>query len=174
MRRKNPWAFGSCRQDLSKQCNRHVQRRTSADRHDLEKTKAGRAFIAAAVENALDMDGVPYTVTFNIRDKGKDQYQYFIDFKEDKTPGLSNTAAKSLLRADQASYSKSIPQKSDLSTGNQKNSEKADLDERDTEYLSAVERGDMETAQRMVDEAAKADMIYPVKLKARSTHMWKK
>ena len=27
--------------------------------------------------------------------------------------------------------------------------------ELDTEYLSAVERGDMETAQRMVDEAAK-------------------
>lgn len=28
----------------------------------------------------------------------------------------------------------------------------------DTEYLSAVERGDMETAQRMVDEAAKRAM----------------
>lgn len=39
-----------------------------------------------------------YVVTFNIRDKGKDQY--LIDFKEDKTPGLSNTAVKKLVGAD--------------------------------------------------------------------------
>ena len=37
-------------------------------------------------------------VTFYIRDKGKDQY--LIDFKEDKTPGLSNTAVKKLVGAD--------------------------------------------------------------------------
>lgn len=37
-------------------------------------------------------DGVPYTVIFNIRDKGNEQYQYLIDFKENKTPGISNTA----------------------------------------------------------------------------------
>ena len=40
---------------------------------------------------------------------------YLIEFKEDKTPGLSNTAVKNLLRTDQASYTNSIPQNSDLS-----------------------------------------------------------
>ena len=33
--------------------------------------------------------------------------------KENKTPGLSNTAVKGLLRADQASYEDSIPQPDD-------------------------------------------------------------
>ena len=63
--------------------------------------------------NEIVFDGVPYTVTFNIRDKGKEQYQYLIDFNENKTPGLSNTAVKGLLRADQASYEDSIPQPDD-------------------------------------------------------------
>lgn len=44
--------------------------------------------------NEIVFDGVPYTVTFSIRDKGSEQYQYFIDFKENKTPGISNTAVK--------------------------------------------------------------------------------
>lgn len=61
-------------------------------------------------KNEIVFDGVAYTVTFNIRDKGNEQYQYLIDFKENKTPGLSNTAVKSLLRADQASYGNSIHQ----------------------------------------------------------------
>ena len=59
-------------------------------------------------KNEIVFDGVPYTVTFNIRDKGGEQYQYLIDFKENKTPGLNNTAVKSLLQADRASYGKSI------------------------------------------------------------------
>lgn len=57
-------------------------------------------------QNEIVFDGVPYTVTFSIRDKGKEQYQYLIDFKENKTLGLSNTVFKkseNLLRADQAS-----------------------------------------------------------------------
>lgn len=58
--------------------------------------------------NEIVFDGVPYTVTFNIRDKGGEQYQYLIDFKENKTPGLSNTAVNSLLRADQVSYEDNI------------------------------------------------------------------
>ena len=45
---------------------------------------------------------------FTIRDKGKEQYQYLISFKENKTPGLNNTAVKSLLPADQVSYDDSI------------------------------------------------------------------
>ncbi len=59
-------------------------------------------------KNEIVFDGVPYTVTFNIRDKGGEQYQYLIDFKENKTPGLSNTAVKRLLRADRVSYDDSI------------------------------------------------------------------
>ena len=58
--------------------------------------------------NEIVFDGVPYTVTFNIRDKGGEQYQYLIDFKENKTPGLSNTAVKSLLRADSVSYDDTV------------------------------------------------------------------
>ena len=50
----------------------------------------------------------------------------------------------------------SISQKTDLSTQNSKNVPEGKAScELDTEYLSAVERGDMKTAQRMVDEAAK-------------------
>lgn len=59
-------------------------------------------------KNDIVFDGVPYTVTFNIRDKGSEQYEYLIDFKESKTPGLSNTAVNSLLRANQVSYEDNI------------------------------------------------------------------
>ena len=59
--------------------------------------------------NEIVFDGVPYTVTFNIRDKGGEQYQYLIEFKENKTPGLSNTAVKNLLRTDQVSYETILP-----------------------------------------------------------------
>ena len=49
-----------------------------------------------------------------------------------------------------------ISQKTDLSTQNSKNVLEGKASrELDTKYLSAVERGDMETAQKMVDEAAK-------------------
>lgn len=61
-------------------------------------------------KNEIVFDGVPYTVTFSIRDKGTKQYQYLIEFKENKTPGLSNTAVKSLLRTDQISYTNNVPQ----------------------------------------------------------------
>ena len=74
--------------------------------------------------NKIVFDGVPYEVTFNIRDKGKDQYQYLIDFKEDKTPGLSNTAVNNLLRADQASYMSSISQPTQKSNTSTKKSSK--------------------------------------------------
>lgn len=63
----------------------------------------------------------------------------------------------------------SIPQNSDLSTGSSKKTSETDdtqasytPSERDTEYLDAVNRGDMETAQRMVDEAAKEAGYVPV------------
>lgn len=69
--------------------------------------------------------------------------------------------------SDTSTTDNSIPQNQDLSTGKseiaEKNaqkavfgSEKADVAEDDAAYMAAVKRGDMETAQRMVDEAAKA------------------
>ena len=57
---------------------------------------------------SFTFDGIPFTVKLTIRDKGKEQYQYLIEFKENKTPGLSNTAVKNLLRTDQVSYDDSI------------------------------------------------------------------
>lgn len=54
-------------------------------------------------QNNIVFVGVPYIVTFNIRDRGKAQYQYLIEFVEDKTPGLSNTVVKDFVRTDQAS-----------------------------------------------------------------------
>ena len=52
----------------------------------------------------------------------------------------------------------SIPQKSDLSTDSSKKDltdTKFDLADNDAAYMSAVESGDMETVQKMVDEAAR-------------------
>ena len=54
-------------------------------------------------QNEIVFDNVPFSVTFNIRDKGKNQYEYLIEFKENKTPSLSNTVYKDLLRTDQVS-----------------------------------------------------------------------
>ena len=75
-------------------------------------------------KNNIVFDGVPYVVTFNIRDKGKMQYQYLIEFKEDKTPSLSNTVEKHLLRTDQTSSKHSIHQpEQNVNTSEQKNAE---------------------------------------------------
>ncbi len=63
-------------------------------------------------KNEIIFDGVPYTVTFSIRDKGTEQYQYLIEFKENKTHGLSNTVVKNLLRTDQMSYINNVSQNS--------------------------------------------------------------
>ena len=41
-------------------------------------------------QNDIIFDGVPYTVTFNIRDKGKEQYQYLISFDEKKRDGCTS------------------------------------------------------------------------------------
>ena len=86
--------------------------------------------------NRIVLDGVSYTVTFNIRDKGKEQLQYLIEFKEDKTPGLSHTVHKSDLRqTDQTSYSNSVPQNADLST----DSDKKDLTRTNSEKVQVTE-----------------------------------
>lgn len=57
-------------------------------------------------ENHIILDGVPYKVVFNIRDKGKEQYQYLIEFDEEtaqnsnkKRTSANDTAADGQLRA---------------------------------------------------------------------------
>lgn len=72
-------------------------------------------------ENHIILDGVPYKVVFNIRDKGKEQYQYLIEFDEEtaqnsnkKRTSANDTAADGQLRA--------FMQKSSDTTVSQKNS----------------------------------------------------
>ena len=72
-------------------------------------------------KNEIVLDGSRYDVVFNIRDKGKDQYAYLIEFREKETPANSNTATKnSLLRTKQVSLDSKIPQtKSSVKTSGQ-------------------------------------------------------
>lgn len=72
-------------------------------------------------ENHIILDGVPYKVVFNIRDKGKEQYQYLIEFDKEtaqnsnkKRTSANDTAADGQLRA--------FMQKSSDTTVSQKNS----------------------------------------------------
>lgn len=65
---------------------------------------------------------------------------------------------RSLADATSSVSNNSIPQKSDLSTDSSKKDltdTKFDLADNDAAYMSAVESGDMETVQKMVDEAAR-------------------
>lgn len=63
--------------------------------------------------NTIIFDGIPFDVTFNIRDLGEQQYQYLIDFKQKKDYGLSTTAGDAnLLRADHNPFlGSSVPQR---------------------------------------------------------------
>lgn len=59
--------------------------------------------------NNIVLDDVGYTVTFNIRDKGKSQYQYLIDVKENGY-AVSHTALEGLRRAYRASTNTTVAQ----------------------------------------------------------------
>lgn len=63
-------------------------------------------------ENHIILNGVPYKVVFNIRDKGKEQYQYLIEFDEEtaqnsnkKRTSANDTAADGQLRAFMQKFS---------------------------------------------------------------------
>ena len=60
--------------------------------------------------NDIVLDGVGYTVTFNVRDKGKTQLQYLIDVKENGY-AVSHTAIEGLRRAYRASTNTNVAQK---------------------------------------------------------------
>ena len=69
------------------------------------------------------MDGIGYEVTFNIRDKGKEQYSYLIEFKEDGTSTASNTAVKDLLRSTETSHLVDIISKADKNVNTESEAE---------------------------------------------------
>ena len=93
------------------------------------------------------MDGEGYEVTFNIRDKGKDQYDYLIDFKKDGTSGISNTAVSDLLRAHQMSHDTSI--RSSSKKNNPKNVEEQNF--ADNAFSVDVDEDTAETAVEDVE-----------------------
>jgi hypothetical protein len=50
-------------------------------------------------ENTIYLDGIKYDVVFNIRDKGKEQYEYLIEFYDNKKRAeLTSNTANGLLR----------------------------------------------------------------------------
>ena len=70
------------------------------------------------------LDGVGYTVTFNIRDKGKEQYGYLIEIKENGRT-VSHTAIESLRRTYRASTNTIKAQNSfGVNSNNMQNGEK--------------------------------------------------
>ncbi|MBE7048909.1 MAG: hypothetical protein E7393_06045 [Ruminococcaceae bacterium] len=61
-------------------------------------------------KNTIYFDGIKYDVTFSIRDKGKEQYEYFIDFKTKEDGSNQPYSQKDLrLALDEPSSSYSIP-----------------------------------------------------------------
>ncbi|MBR6781923.1 MAG: hypothetical protein IKM33_01835 [Clostridia bacterium] len=100
-----------------------------------------------------DFDGKYYKVEFSVgHNSGKAVVYNIGKIKEDALPSAKIIAVVGSKGPWSASSVDSIPQDSySVNTSTENSSENSS----DTAYLSAVERGDMETAQRMVDEAAK-------------------
>ena len=101
----------------------------------------------------------PYRVTINIKEKSDGTFVYsFSAEKKERlnTPRTLHAVVNSgKSTANVQPYNNSISRSEEKSTPFEKKSSGKSSRELDTEYLSAVERGDMETAQKMVDEAAK-------------------
>lgn len=110
------------------------------------KWRTTPADIAAAIEEGIE--------------EGEFDYDGIIIKNVDDTGSYAKTSKKNVAN-DYITFSSNQFKNIDNKTPT-KNSDIRYSRELDTEYLSAVERGDMETAQRMVDEAAK-DAGYTVK-----------
>jgi len=104
-------------------------------------------------KNEILFDGVPYTVTFNIRDKGKEQYQYLIEFKKNTASNISHTVTESnLLRTRSILYNPIVSQKD---TGvNNSISENA---KKDTKSFSIVE--EKTNAEKLSDMIATLEAV---------------
>ena len=121
-------------------------------------------------ENHIMLDGVPYKVVFNIRDKGKEQYQYLIEFSSEgslstkKKATASDTAAKEQLRAiDNRPSDTTVSQKNSgvnsKYTQNSKND--ADIDGFSVGGVNAktAEVGRLADAERMEQGGADSETV---------------
>ena len=97
----------------------------------------------------VQIDNTVFDLVANVRKKPDGQFVYSIQLNENKkikaSPSLGSP--KGVLNRMLNASDDSISQNTD--------SVKRKYSDRDSEYLDAVNRGDMETAQKMVDEAAK-------------------
>ena len=111
-----------------------------------------------------DKELVPYTVTINVKEKLNGEYVYsFNAEKEFSTQRTLHAAVNAEKGANgELFFDDIIPDSSEKSNTN--------FSQADADYLNAVESGDTETAQRMVDEAASRALV--CFCKARDT-VWK-
>lgn len=121
-------------------------------------------------ENHIMLDGVPYKVVFNIRDKGKEQYQYLIEFSSEgslstkKKATASDTAAKEQLRAiDNRPSDTTVAQKnSGVNSKYTQNSKKdADIDGFSVGGVNATtaDVGRLADAERMEQGGADSETV---------------
>ena len=121
-------------------------------------------------ENHIMLDGVPYKVVFNIRDKGKEQYQYLIEFSSEgslstkKKATASDTAAKEQLRAiDNRPSDTTVAQKnSGVNSKYTQNSKKdADIDGFSVGGIKAktADVGRLADAERMKQGGADSETV---------------
>ena len=105
-----------------------------------------------------DFDGKYYQVTISVGENGGVSTVYNVGkIKEDTLPSGNIMSAFSGSKANNASSINSIHENSEFVNTSDKNNQGNALPESlDADYMTAVESGDMETAQRMVDEAARA------------------
>lgn len=121
-------------------------------------------------ENHIMLDSVPYKVVFNIRDKGKEQYQYLIEFSSEgslstkKKATASDTAAKEQLRAiDNRPSDTTVAQKnSGVNSKYTQNSKKdADIDGFSVGGIKAktADVGRLADAERMEQGGADSETV---------------
>ena len=98
----------------------------------------------------VQIDDTVYDLVANVRKKADGAYVYSIQLNQNKTIEASPPRG-SLLRALSG-----VPNASKQNVAQDADDVKEKFSDRDSSYIDAVSRGDMEAAQQMVDEAAKA------------------
>lgn len=133
--------------------------RKKADTKNHDFAQSGFNYRTAYFE---DFDGQYYKITLSIGEKGDIATVYNVGKIEKNVPSSAKIIAVVGSKALDETFSdisiQHSKKKSNPSTekSSEKSSDRRDaLPATDENYLEAVERGDMETAQRMVDEAAK-------------------
>lgn len=125
--------------------------------------KEAKKGVVAMHKFVTTVDG--YSVEMLVRDKGDKQYLYEVKFIKTKKDPQQSMADKSAFPAPEGDVEDgeiipqtegSVNRKYSISEENSSDIRYSINEDTDTAYLDAVERGDMKTAQKMVDEAAKA------------------